>query len=92
MKIRSIVTVLSLLAIPLAGCNDEQDTTQPKRQQSAEINRLDRELQKAETTIAQQESAKAWWQTAATILAVAAIGLLIVGTIIGSAARHESER
>ena len=92
MKIRSVLTLLSLLAVPLAGCNDEDDKQQPKQQPAAEINRLNRELQKAETNVSKQESAKAWWQTVATILAVAAIGLLVIGTIIGSSARHESQR
>src|SRR5205085_11039421 len=92
MKIRSALTVLSLLALPLAGCNDENDKLQPKQQQAAEVNRLNRELQKAETNVSKQESAKAWWQSVATILAVAALSLLVVGTIIGSSARHESQR
>ena len=90
MKIHQIFTVLLLLALAVAGCHD--DAPQPKSNQSAEVDRLNQQLQKAETNISKQESAKAWWQTVATVLAVAAIGLLIVGTIIGSAARHESER
>ena len=92
MKIRSVVTLLSLLAVPLAGCNDKDDKQQPKQQPVAEINRLNRELQKAETNVSKQESAKAWWQSVATVLAVAAISLLIAGIILGSAARHESEQ
>ena len=92
MKTRSIFTIALLLSLALAGCNDEDDKQQPKQQQSAEIDRLNRELQKAETNVSKQESAKAWWQSIATILAVAAIGLLVIGTIIGSSARHESER
>jgi len=92
MKIRSFFTIVLLLSLALAGCNDEDDTTQPKEQRAAEVDRLNRELQKAETNVSKQESAKAWWQSIATILAVAAIGLLVIGTIIGSSARHESER
>ena len=92
MKTRSIFTIVLLLSLALAGCNDEDSTPQPKEQQSAEVNRLNRELQKAETNVSKQESAKAWWQSAATILAVAAISLLVVGIIIGSSARHESQR
>ena len=92
MKIRSILTIVLLLPLALASCNDEDDPPQPKEQQSAEINRLNRELQKAETDASKQESAKSWWQSLATILAVAAISLLVVGTIIGSSARHESQR
>jgi Mg2+/citrate symporter len=92
MKTRSIFTIVLLLALGLAGCNDEHDKQQPKQKQAAEVDRLNRELQKAETNVSKQESAKAWWQSIATILAVAAIGLLVVGTIIGSSARHESQR
>ena len=92
MKTRSIFTIVLLLSLALAGCNDEHDTTQPKEQRSAEVDRLNRELQNAETNVSKQESAKTWWQSVATILAVAAICLLVVGTIIGSSARHESQR
>ncbi len=92
MKTRSIFTGLLLLSLALAGCNDEKDTPTPKLQQSAEVDRLNRELQNAETNVSKQESAKAWWQSVATILAIAAIGLLVIGTIIGSSARHESEQ
>jgi CHASE3 domain sensor protein len=92
MKIRSVFTLVLLLSLAFAGCNDEDDKQQPKQQQSAELDRLNRELQKTETNVTKQESAKAWWQSIATILAVAAICLLVVGTIIGSSARHESQR
>ena len=91
MKTRSVFTIVLLLSLALAGCNDD-DKQQPKQKQAAEVDRLNRELQTAETKVSKQESAKAWWQSVATILAVAAIGLLVVGTIIGSSARHESER
>ena len=92
MKTRSVFTVALLLSLALAGCNHEDSTLQPKGRQSAEVDRLNRELQKAETNVSKQESAKTWWQSVATILAVAAISLLVVGTIIGSSARHESKR
>jgi outer membrane murein-binding lipoprotein Lpp len=92
MKTRSIFTAALLLSLALAGCNDEDDKQQPKQKQAAEVDQLNRELQKAETNVSKQESAKAWWQSIATILAVAAIGLLVIGTIIGSSARHESQR
>ena len=92
MKIRSVFTIVLLLSLALAGCSDEDNTPQSKGRESAEVGRLNRELQKAETNVSKQESAKAWWQSIATILAVAAIGLLVTGTIIGSAARHESQR
>jgi len=92
MKIRSVFTVVLLLSLALAGCNDEDDKQQPKQQQAAEVDRLNRELQKAETNVSKQESAKARWQSIATFLAIAAISLLVIGTIIGSSARHESQR
>ena len=92
MKIRSVFAVALLLSLALAGCNDEDNAPQSKGQQSAEVDRLNRELQTAETNVSKQESAKAWWQSLATILAVVAISLLVVGTIIGSSARHESQR
>ena len=92
MKTRSIFTIVLLLSLALAGCNGEENTPQSKGRESAELDRLNRELQNAETNVSKQESAKASWQSIATILAVAAISLLVIGTIIGSSARHESER
>lgn len=92
MKIRSIFTVLVLLALAITGCNDQDDSRQSKNDQSAEVNRLNRELQETKTNVSKEESAKAWWQNVATVVAIAAIALLIVGIVIGSAARHESER
>ncbi len=92
MKTRSMFTIILLLSLALAGCSDEDNTPQPKGRESAEVNRLNRELQTAETNVSKQESAKTWWQSIAAILAVAAIGLLVIGTIIGSSARHESKR
>jgi len=92
MKTRSIFTIVLLLSLALTGCNHKDNTPQSKGRESAELRRLNRDLQKAETNVSKQESAKAWWQTVATFLAVAAIGLLVIGTIIGSSARHESQR
>src|SRR5207237_1526269 len=92
MKPRSIFTIVLLLSLALAGCSDEDNTPQSKGRESAEVDRLNRELQKAETNVTKQESAKAWWQSIATFLAVAAIGSLVIGTIIGSSARNESQR
>ena len=67
MKNHSVFTVVLLLSLALAGCNDEDDTAQPKQQRSAEVDRLNRELQKAETNVSKQESAKTWWQSVATL-------------------------
>ena len=92
MKTRSIFTIVLLLSLALAGCKHEDNTPQSKGRESAEVDRLNRELQKAETNVSKQESAKAWWQSVATALVAVAICLLVVGTIIGSSARHESER
>jgi len=92
MKTRSIFTIVLLLSLALAGCNHKDNTPESKGRESAELDRLNRELQTAETNVSKQESAKAWWQNIATFLAIAAIGLLVVGTIIGSSARHESKR
>ena len=92
MKLRSIFTIVLLLSLALAGCNDGDNTPPSKGRESAEVDRLNRELQKTEKDLSENESAKAWWQSVATILAIAAIGLLVVGTIIGSSARHESQR
>jgi heme/copper-type cytochrome/quinol oxidase subunit 2 len=92
MKIHSIFTLVPLLALGIAACSDDHPAPQSKQRESAEVNRLNRELEKAETNVSKQESAKAWWQSIATFLAIAAISLLVIGTIIGSSARHESER
>ena len=92
MKTRSFFAAALLLSLALAACSDDHAAPQSRQHQSAEVDRLNRVLQKAETNAAKQKSAKAWWQSIATILAIAAIGLLIVGTIIGSSARHESEQ
>ena len=91
MKTRSIVTSVLLLSLAFAACNDRDSPPQTKGRESAELDRLNRELQTAETNVSKQESAKAWWQSIATVLAIAAIAFLIVGTIIGSRARHESQ-
>lgn len=92
MKTRSIFTIALLLSLASAGCNHKNNTPKSKEQRSAEVDRLNRDLQRAETNVSKQESAKTWWQSIATFLAVAAIGLLVIGTIIGSSARHESEQ
>lgn len=92
MKTRSIFTTVLLLALAFAGCNAKDSPPQSKGRESAELDRLNRELQTAETNVSKQESAKAWWQSIATVLAIAAVAFLIVGTIIGSRARHESQR
>ncbi len=92
MKSLSVFTVALLLALGIAACSDDHPAPQSKQRESAELNRLNRELQNAETNVSKQESAKTWWQSVATILAVVAISLLVVGTIIGSSARHESQR
>ena len=98
--IRSTLIALALAATA-AGCHDEGDSSGQSAVQ--ETNRTNAELQKTigqerdgrvqvEAALAQQQAATTWWQSAATLLSVAAIALLIVGTIVGSAARHESER
>lgn len=46
----------------------------------------------AETQLNHQTQAKSWWQTAATLLAIAAVVLLGLGATLGSAARHESQK
>ena len=46
----------------------------------------------AEARLLQQETARAWWQNATSILAVVAVTALIIGTALGSSARHESEK
>lgn len=48
--------------------------------------------QQAEVRSIEQQSARSRWQNVASLLAVAAVILLILGTILGSAARHESEQ
>ncbi len=48
--------------------------------------------QQAEIRSIAQQTARSRWQNIATVLAVAAVIFLIVGTILGSAARHESEK
>lgn len=78
-------------------------TLQEHRTVALESNRASAELQKklgqerdgrvqVEAALVQQQAATTWWQSAATLLSVAAIALVIVGIIIGSAARDESER
>ena len=54
MKTRSIFTIVLLLSLALAGCNDEDKTPPSKGRESAEVNRLNRELQKAETNISKE--------------------------------------
>lgn len=73
---------------PTAIEQAEQESHRWQQQYEAEANLR----QQAETRSTSQQEARSRWQTIATVLAVAAVVLLILGTILGSAARHESEK
>jgi Flp pilus assembly protein TadB len=100
MRIHSTLFALALTAVAMAGCHDEdnspnQSASEKTKRTNAEIQTTvgqerDRRLQ-VEARLTQQQSAAGWWQSAATVLAVAAITFLIVGVTLGSSARHESE-
>lgn len=107
-----ILTVL-LLAILLAGCDDEEDKSTSTKgvdtSQHVTTSTIDRANQaaadlakrvevehemrlQAEARLAQETSARSWWQNATTTLAVVAVAALVIGTALGSSARHESEK
>ena len=53
---------------------------------------VERELRAtAETRRDREETAKAHWQNIALLMSTGAVVLLLVGTVLGSRARHESE-
>ena len=53
---------------------------------------VERELrQKIETRLAEQEAAKSHWQSGALLSVSAAVILLIVGTCLGTRARHDAK-
>ena len=72
---------------PTATEQAEQESRRWQQQYQAEANLR----QQAETRSTAQQEARSRWQNIATLLAVAAVVLLVAGTILGSAARHESE-
>ena len=73
---------------PTAVEQAEQESRRWQAQYQAE--QTLREQADARSTVSQE--ARSHWQNLATIFAVAAVILLILGTILGSAARHESEQ
>ena len=73
---------------PTADEQAEQESRRWQRQYETEQTLR----QQAETRSTIQQEAHGRWQNIATVLAVAAVVLLVIGTILGSAARHESDQ
>ena len=73
---------------PSAVEQAEQESRHWQQQYETEAN-LRRQ---AETRSTVQQEARSRWQNIATVLAVAAVVLLVLGTILGSTARHESDQ
>ena len=73
---------------PTAVEQAEQESRRWQQQYETEQNLR----QQAETRSTVQQEARSRWQNIATVFAVAAVALLVLGTILGSAARHESDQ
>jgi hypothetical protein len=87
------IRLLMLLCVGLTACSPDkcQQVEQENRRWQQQAQAEQSLLQQADTRSERQQEAKSWWQSIAGLFAVAAAALLIAGTILGSAARHESE-
>lgn len=97
----------TLLVLGLAGCKHQTPaatSTQPPSPRSTPnpppevLIRLERRVEAehserldAEAKLQQTEAVKSRWQTAALLLTSGAVVLLLVGTVLGSKARHDHE-
>ena len=101
MTIHLCLVVLLSAAVAITGCNDDDAST--RQSVVRQTNHVNAELQKradaerdarrlAENQLGRERSSASWWQTTATVLAVATMTLFVAGIIIGSSARDESEQ
>ena len=93
---RLLITLTAALLI--AGCGPEnssdasaQDAASAKAAAQLE-QRAAQERQQADTKLREQEARTARWQFAAMLAVSAAVFALIIGTILGSRARHDADQ
>ena len=85
-----------IAALLLAGCGPEKDGDAAAQKAAAAQTaaaleqRTAQERQQAETKLREQEARIARWQFAAMLAVSGAAFALIIGTILGSRARHDS--
>jgi hypothetical protein len=93
-----VVAFSSLMAI--AACSDEDGAS---GRPAVNHNEKNQDLQKRadaerdarlriEDRLMREQSNANWWQAAACVLAITVVVVLVAGIVIGSSARHESER
>ena len=103
---KNTIPIAFLLAvIGLAGCKDNQSTSQPPPTPRPTPNpppevlvRMERRIEaehaerlNAEAKLQQTEVVKSRWQSVAMLLVSGAVVALLVGTVLGSKARHDHE-
>ena len=93
---RLLITLTA--ALLLAGCGPEKDGNASAQNAAAAKTaaaleqRAAQERQVAEAKLREQEARTSRWQFAAMLAVSAAAFALIIGTILGSRARHDSDK
>jgi PBP1b-binding outer membrane lipoprotein LpoB len=96
MKILTHFAAIVTAAFLLAGCHGDPKprTSDPKSEAATELKRsleVERESRLGvERRLAEQERSKSSWQTAALLAVSGAIVLLVIGTVLGTRAKHDS--
>lgn len=98
-RIVRLVIVGSTICLLTACPNEEADRERTRAQQeqqareTAEKQRQEAEIQRLAAEKARQaaEQSKSSWQTVAWVVGVAAIGLFVFGTALGSSARKDAK-
>ena len=85
-----------VVALLLAGCGPEDrenaDARNAVAAKAADEQRAAQERQQAEARIHEQEARTSRWQFAAMLAVSGAAFALLIGTAIGSRARHDSDK
>ena len=93
-KYASHIILAALMLCLFTGCPGDDDKLQKEQQarQAAEVQRQEAEKQRqaAEQQRLVAEQSKSNWQTVAWVVGVAAVGLLVFGTALGSSARKDA--
>ena len=83
------ITITLTAAVLLAGCGPQDNGNAAKAAAQFE-ERAAQERAQAEARIREQEARASWWQFAAMLAFSGAAFALIIGTVIGSRARHDA--
>jgi hypothetical protein len=95
MKMKHPITtvLLAVGAVLLGSCEREPDPASRINSRLVERFAAEREArQRSEAELQQEKNEKSGWQIAASILFGGAILALIIGTILGSRARHDATK